>query len=478
MSIYHLQTGYVRANMDNYTLDWSQQPYPFKLYLHRDILALPKPRIPSADFFGLMHTWPLRESGPAGRVEAGDVAAAFLMSAGITARGQVGLRAPASAGALYPAELYALCCQVDGLADGLYHFAPDRPGMHLLREGPLARVVSGFIGEGPAQLTFVISALLWRSIWKYRTRALRYCLLDAGHLLANLELTLGAMGLGGRTALDFADKSLNTFMGLGGQDEVALIAVTAGAAPGDAGPEKPPLPPFDLQHKPLSTRVGRDSMILEALELTGLDAPRGPRQWLSTDPPPDALALPEPAAPQLDEPSTLLQAIRTRRSRRNFLPLELGLDTVAALLGAALPVQGPCRASVFLAPGPDHDEGVYRYYPESHSLELLEMGTRNRQALGQACLGQRWTGQASLSVLLWADLNSLEELGGPRTYRHAMIEAGRIGQRLYLAANALGMGCCGVGAFFDDELAGAARLPQGGVPLYLLSAGPIKRPTR
>jgi nitroreductase len=36
---------------------------------------------------------------------------------------------------------------------------------------------------------------LFRSAWKYRSRAYRYVLLDAGHLLENLRLALGALGL-------------------------------------------------------------------------------------------------------------------------------------------------------------------------------------------------------------------------------------------------------------------------------------------
>jgi nitroreductase len=55
-----------------------------------------------------------------------------------------------------------------------------------------------------------------------------------------------------------------------------------------------------------------------------------------------------------------------------------------------------------------------------------------------------------------------------------MLAAGRAGQRLYLAATALGLGACGVGAYYDRELAAAAMLPEAGWPLYLVAAGPVK----
>jgi nitroreductase len=43
--------------------------------------------------------------------------------------------------------------------------------------------------------------------------------------------------------------------------------------------------------------------------------------------------------------------------------------------------------------------------------------------------------------------------GAARGYRHAFLEAGMVGERLYLQATALGLNACGVGAFYDDEAA-------------------------
>ena len=55
-----------------------------------------------------------------------------------------------------------------------------------------------------------------------------------------------------------------------------------------------------------------------------------------------------------------------------------------------------------------------------------------------------------------------------------MMHAGRIGQRLYMAAQELGMGCCGIGAMYDYEAADLLGLAPGGRLLYALSAGPLK----
>ena len=240
MSSYHRLTAYERHSISGHGLDWSDQPDPYKRYLHREPIPLPAPRPPLAELFDLILDQPPRPAATDRDPDAGDLAAVLLMSAGVTARQApgAGLRAPASAGALYPAELYAAVCGVEGIDDGLYHFSPETPGLHLLWPGPLAAVAARSLGREPSRLTFFITAYFWRSLWKYRSRAYRYCLLDSGHLLANLELACAACGWTPRTALDFADKSAGVFLGLASEDEAALAAVRAGGEPDDPGSER------------------------------------------------------------------------------------------------------------------------------------------------------------------------------------------------------------------------------------------------
>jgi SagB-type dehydrogenase family enzyme len=126
-----------------------------------------------------------------------------------------------------------------------------------------------------------------------------------------------------------------------------------------------------------------------------------------------------------------------------------------------------------LGPGGDTPAGVYSYHPAQKALAPREPQDRRLRA-ARACLDQAWVGRAALNLVLWADPKRLRQTAGERGYAQAMLAAGRAGQRLYLAATALGLGCCGVGAFYDDELALAAGLPQGVWPLYLIAAGPVK----
>ncbi len=476
MSEYHVQTAYKREAMIGHLLDWAHQPDPFKRYKHRDTLPLPQPRPPRAGFWDLALFDPPPAQPSDEPVNASDLAAILLMSAGITARtaagmGDMGLRAPASAGALYPAELYAVASGLEEMEDGLYHFNPEQPGVHQLWQGKLAVAAAKRLGSQPSQLTFFITAMYWRSLWKYRQRAYRYCLLDAGHMLANLELAAAACGLAPRFTADFADASLGVFLGLASDEEAALVGISAGPPPPEPGPQEEGLPPFDLQAEPLSARIGRDAEVLAAHAVGNLDQPGPPRVWPVARPPAGTLQLPDPTP----EPADLLETIRSRRSRRNFLPAVINEAEISALLKAAMPAPGPCQATVLLGPGGDLNDGVYRYSPGLNVLTPLPAPPDDaRRGMARAALGQLWLGQAALVLVLWADLSILEKNSGPRAYRHAMLAAGRAGQRLYLAATALGLGCCGVGAFYDDDAARHAHLPANSRVLYLLACGPVK----
>ena len=51
-----------------------------------------------------------------------------------------------------------------------------------------------------------------------------------------------------------------------------------------------------------------------------------------------------------------------------------------------------------------------------------------------------------------ADLGEAARVFGNRGYRYVYFEAGAIGQRLYVGAEALGWNATGIGAFYDDDV--------------------------
>jgi SagB-type dehydrogenase family enzyme len=123
------------------------------------------------------------------------------------------------------------------------------------------------------------------------------------------------------------------------------------------------------------------------------------------------------------------------------------------------------------------EPGVYRHWPQRGELELIRAGDQCVAAAGLS-LGQDLAGNACVAFSMIADLDRATRAYGGRGYRYAHFEAGAIGQRLYLAAEALGLGATGIGAFFDDEVHRYLDLaPAQGQVVYHFAIGyPVPDP--
>jgi SagB-type dehydrogenase family enzyme len=213
-------------------LDWGGQPERYKTYADAERIALPDPH----DYRGLSF-----EEAVEARRSVRDYAAEPLSSEelsrllhaaqGITAD-RWGFRAAPSAGALYPIELYPLVHDVAGLEPGLYHYAVQEHGLELLQQGDFrAAVIQAGLGQdflGQANVCFVLSAIFQRTRWKYRERAYRYVLLEAGHVGQNLYLAAASMGLGACAVGAFLDDDLNDLLGLDGREEAVVYLLAVG----------------------------------------------------------------------------------------------------------------------------------------------------------------------------------------------------------------------------------------------------------
>ena len=95
--------------------------------------------------------------------------------------------------------------------------------------------------------------------------------------------------------------------------------------------------------------------------------------------------------------------------------------------------------------------GLYHYHVKKAQLLLLKEG-RFGPDLCQAGLGQEILEEAAC-VFVWSAIVERAKWKYPeRAYRYIYMDVGHIGQTLYLAATALNLGCCTVGAFFDEEV--------------------------
>jgi SagB-type dehydrogenase family enzyme len=95
--------------------------------------------------------------------------------------------------------------------------------------------------------------------------------------------------------------------------------------------------------------------------------------------------------------------------------------------------------------------GVYRHWPRSAELEQVKNGDQRVMAAGLS-LGQELAGNACVAFSMVGDLDRAARAHGDRGYRYVHFEAGAIGHRLYLAAEALGLGATGIGSFYDEEV--------------------------
>jgi SagB-type dehydrogenase family enzyme len=196
------------------------------------------------------------------------------------------------------------------------------------------------------------------------------------------------------------------------------------------------------------------------------------------------IELPEP---RLESDVSVEQAIAGRRSRRQFTDRPLTLQQVAQILWSAQGLTGEAgrkRAApsagatypmyVYLAVGAGRVEGleagVYRYHPADHALEKT-MGRDIRRQVVDAALGQDFLAAAPVDLLLAADYERTRSRYGERTERYVHMEAGHIGQNVYLQAESLGLGTVAVGAFRDASVGEAFGLSGDLQPLYLMPVG-------
>jgi len=230
------ETKYDPDAMEAHTLDWSRQPKPYKNY-EAPLAVIP---LPEPDLTGNTNLWQLlarrrsRREYDGGRPLTTEKLSALLWATqGVTARsGEFLFRTAPSAGGLYPVETYLLARAVEGLEPGIYHFRPHTFDLEFLKKGDMARdVAEAALGQTvvlSAQVTFIWTAIIERSRWKYRQRAYRYLYLDAGHIGENLYLAAGALGLGCCAVGAFYDDRANGIIGVDGVEETVIYLATVG----------------------------------------------------------------------------------------------------------------------------------------------------------------------------------------------------------------------------------------------------------
>jgi SagB-type dehydrogenase family enzyme len=141
------------------------------------------------------------------------------------------VRSAPSGGALYPLELSVAVQRVDGLEPGLYHFDPLDDALEVAVLGcPGMAATTPFVeAAGTAAAVVIVSAVFWRSRFKYGLRGYRFVLLEAGHVAQNVLLAATSLGLGAVALGGFYDRRVDELIGVNGVDESTLYLICLGA---------------------------------------------------------------------------------------------------------------------------------------------------------------------------------------------------------------------------------------------------------
>lgn len=230
------ETKYDPNKPMGYALDWSRRPKFHKN--HESPLAyipLSDPDMKSrANLWQLLRDRRSKREYDAGRNLKKDLLSALLWATqGVTAKyGEFLFRTAPSAGGLYPVETYLFLRAVEGLEPGIYHFRAHVFDLEFLKKGDYSReLTDAALGQMivmGAQVTFIWSAVVERSRWKYRQRAYRYIYLDAGHIAQNLYLAAEALGLGACAIGALFDDRVNNIIGVDGIEETVIYMATVG----------------------------------------------------------------------------------------------------------------------------------------------------------------------------------------------------------------------------------------------------------
>jgi SagB-type dehydrogenase family enzyme len=96
------------------------------------------------------------------------------------------------------------------------------------------------------------------------------------------------------------------------------------------------------------------------------------------------------------------------------------------------------------------EPGVYHYEIENHVLEQLKTGDFSAE-IAQAALDQEMAARANV-VFVWTGVFGRSKWKyKQRAYRYVYLDTGHITENLALAAVALGLGSCQIGALYDEE---------------------------
>jgi SagB-type dehydrogenase family enzyme len=471
---YHNTTKHSYASVHNnlHSLDWDNQPLPFKIYTTLEPLPLPRAFCQTgvAALSAIAETIHLEDAVP----NLLALAQLLYLTAGITRHrkrpgGDIYFRAAACTGALYEVDVYVVCGDLVDLEAGAYHFDPAEFALRRLRTGDYRSVLSEAAGRETtivhAPLAIICTCTYWRNAWKYQARTYRHFGWDNGTLLANLLAVATALGMPAKVICGFVDEDVNRLLGVDAESEVGYSLVSLGHVA--ALPQRPPaeLSSLHLETVPRSRNETVYPAMREIHAASSLNLAEEVETWRGNAP---RAKLPPPAGPIVPlQPCSdaemprdpIEQVILRRGSARKFAQVPIALPQLSTMLDRAtrgipadfLDARGTLNDLYLIVNAVEGLEpGAYVYHRDRQVLECLKIGNFRAQA-GHLGLDQGLPAEAAANIFFLADLPMILARLGNRGYRAVQLEAGVLSGKLYLGAYAQHVSATGL-TFYDDEV--------------------------
>lgn len=418
---YHLQTkhSYMSIRTNAHYMDWNNQPQVFKIYPDTYVKTKLNHTIENHKFIHFIAGLTAKKTYP-----------------GV----EYYLRVNPSAGALYPNEIYFQVRDEEGLENGIYHYENSTSSLTLLQsiqEDGIEPYLN--IHQKQKGFIFLISSPYYRSSWKYKNRAFRYCLLDSGHLLGSLEASTYLFKDTYTIQYDFDKLSLNKMFGFDEQEFFlgAYLLTT---------PTKEKVTPFKMQ-LPFINPTGTyepNELIMDAYKNTVNTVTKQSNQQHPTF---------------NFHKSVFEDAILKRRSIREFYQKSIKKEEFLSVMGILnQPITSDCDEKVDIYCVINRVQGM-KLGLYKNGVYLKEGDFKDKA--GYLCLEQILGKESAVTFFLTST---------DKNYQALYQKAGIIGHRLYLASSYLNLGCTGIGAYYDDEVVEFLELKDTMV-LYALAIG-------
>ncbi|MCH8204983.1 MAG: SagB/ThcOx family dehydrogenase [Candidatus Hydrogenedentes bacterium] len=481
-------------------LDWANQPNPFRRYANAPAFLLPLSdrdlTPPYESLYGHETACqPLNIESLSLFLEnaLGISASKSYQGAGWK------LRCNPSSGNLHPTEGYVIVPPLEDLSEdpGVYHYAPNE---HTLEQRCVfPRETWPALMDGLPEGTFLaaLTSIQWREAWKYGERAYRYCNHDTGHALAAYAYSAAALGWTCLLLDELGDEAVGAILGVDRagdyvSNEPEYPELVVAVLPGRSAPHVPTsLPSSGIEGVAQGTWRGTANRLSPDHV-----------EWEIIDHVTEACIKPATSAQSIavashgsieheyghDCSASAREIIQQRRSAVAMDGVtSISRQSFFTMLERTLPAAGrfpwdTCRwpASIhlglFVHRVDDFPPGLYFLLRDltaqprlqeamndnfawkradgcADELPLFELARGDyRGTATQLSCGQEIAGDGAFSLAMIADFEGAIARHGAWYYPRLFWEAGRVGQVLYLEAEAAGVRSTGIGCYFDDPV--------------------------